>query len=71
MAITIVHKPNTCYFPQLLCRSCMHKQYIFDGGVNFCTVCKVPFQLGVEAYALIYEDPTERVAFFNGKVKGE
>ncbi len=67
MAITIIHKPNTCYFPQVLCMSCMHKQYIYEGGLSYCVACKLPFQLGIEAYALIYEESNKRVEFFNKK----
>jgi len=69
MAITIVHKPNSCHFPQLMCKNCLHKQYIFDGGVSFCVKCQKPFQMGVEAYALVYEEINERFEFFTGKLK--
>jgi len=68
MTITIVHKPGTCYFPQILCKVCLHKQYIFNGNKDKCSACSNPFPLSANLYASIFEKIHERINFFNNKL---
>ena len=64
MAITIVHEARICHFPCVLCKTCFHKQYIFNSGTSFCTACRAPFPLGTRAYSLIFKKAKERLNFF-------